>query len=220
MPILQHRYHRNAAVRWAERLRFLTFAGGEGYTYAKMPEGSDSTKKKPTPGSMHSLWSASFASGRTHMCYPCSALMTLTSRRTRNEPKTVPTLAYTSKNASCEECLQIALFPDGGKASKNSHPKAQTKGARGRSELGLCTHFVAVSYCWSSPSAQKSGEPDTDGEPYQVIEEDVKTVRPIRAPKDKIDRAVGLAAQIGFRMILGRPGDSNAPICPPEIYRS
>ncbi|OCL15254.1 hypothetical protein AOQ84DRAFT_224322 [Glonium stellatum] len=66
------------------------------------------------------------------------------------------------------------------------------------SDLSTCTHFIAVSYCWPSEVAQTKG--NSGEQPYLVLEEDL-TVRPIRAPKDIIDRAVDFAVQNGFRMI-------------------
>ena len=96
--------------------------------------------------------------------------------------------------------MQIPLYPNRGRVTKFRIRRLKPKGTK-QSELGICTHFVAVPYCWPTPSAQNSGETKRDGEQYQVLEEDMKTVRSIRAPKDTIDRAVSFATQNGFQMI-------------------
>ena len=104
------------------------------------------------------------------------------------------------RDAACEECMHLPLFPNSGKATKVRIRRLKPKGIQ-QSKLGMCAHFVAVSYCWSSSNAEKLDVSDVDGEQYEVIEEDMKTVRATRAPKDTIDRAVSFAAQNGFRMI-------------------
>lgn len=120
-------------------------------------------------------------------------------KHTRSGPKSILILAYTwkmrlVKNVCRYPFSQIVVV------TKFRIRRLKPKGTK-PSELGICTHFVAVSYCWSSSSAQKSSETSMVSEQYQVLEEDMKTVRPIRAPKDTIDRAVKFAAQNGFPMI-------------------
>ena len=102
------------------------------------------------------------------------------------------------ENASCNECMEIPLFPNRGRATKFRIRRLKPKDTL-PSQLGMCTHYMAVSYCWSS--AQRSGESNAGSEKYQVLEEDMRTVRPIRAPVDVIDRAVSFAAENGIRMI-------------------
>ena len=55
-----------------------------------------------------------------------------------------------------------------------------------------------MSYCWPNEDAQTKG--NSEDPPYLVLEEDL-TIRPIRGPKDIIDRAVDFAVQNGFRMV-------------------
>lgn len=197
--ILQHRFHRTSAARWATNLRFLTFAGDEICTDTKVSEESDSTKKLHRGQCARCELRVPPAAG--HVCVAHARGFRkpdIKSYEKRAKEYTDPCIHV--EDASCEECLQIPLFPNRGKVTKFRIRRLKPKGTKA-SDLGICTHFVAVSYCWSNSSAQKSNEPGTNSEQYQVLEEDMKTVRPIRAPKDTIDRAVSFAAQNGFRMI-------------------
>ena len=108
--------------------------------------------------------------------------------------------------------MQLPLLPNRGRATEFRIRRLKPKDTK-QSEFGFCNHFVAVSYCWPSSSAQRSGEPKRDGEQYQVLEGDMKTVCPIRAPKDTIDR-------VSFANDLDRPGDSPALICHPKSRQS
>ena len=195
--ILQHRIQRTSAVQWARNLRFLTFAGDEKYPDIQSPERSSSTK------GLHL--------GQCTRCElrvpPPAGHICATHAHVKKDIKAYEKRAKDYSNpcihvedVSCEECMHIPLFPNHGKATKFRIRRLKPKGSK-QSELGACTHYVAVSYCWSNSGTQKPGEPNTDGEVYQVIEEDAETVRPIRTPKDVIDRAVSFAAQNGFRMI-------------------
>lgn len=195
--ILQHQMYRTKAAQWARNLRFLTFAGDESSTDPKTQE-----RFEPLPG-LH-----------RDQCSRCE----LSVRPPAEHKYATHTRTEFSKNAyekqvnehnnpcvhvesrSCEECRHIPLFPSHGKTTKFRIRRLKPKDTR-LSELGMCSHFVAVSYCWSSLSSRNSGEPNASSEQYQVLEEDMKTKRPIRAPKDTIDRAVSFAAQNGFRMI-------------------
>ena len=194
--ILQHQFQRMSAAQWARNLRFLTFAGDEEYADIQS-QGSKSTKglhlgrctrcerRIPPPAG--------------HICAThAHARKDIKAHERRVKDYDNPCIHV--ENASCEECMQIPLFPSHGRATKFRIRRLKPKGSK-QSELGDCTHYVAVSYCWSSSVTEKPGAPDTDGEVYQVIEEDTETVRPIRAPRDVIDRAVSFASQNGFRMI-------------------
>lgn len=195
--ILQHKMHRTKAAQWAKNLRFLTFAGDEGPTDPETQEGSDPPKglhrgqcarcePRVRPPVEHNC--------ATHTQFESNISAYGKRAKEHNNPCTHV------ESRSCEECRHIPLFPNRGKATKFRIRRLKPKDTR-LSELGICSHFVAVSYCWSSLSSQISGEPNAGSEQYQVLEEDMKTKRPIRAPKDTIDRAVSFAAQNGFRMI-------------------
>ena len=194
--ILQHQFKRPSAARWARNLRFLTYAGNENDIDVQMPEVFDSSNEQRL--------------GQCTRCElrvppPAGHICAAHSKTRRPDIKTCERRARDCGNpcvhveyASCEDCMQIPLFPNRCKATKFRIRRVKPKGTR-PSELGNCTHYLAVSYCWSS--AQRSGEYNAGGEKYQVLEEDMRTVRPIRAPMDVIDRAVSFAAQNGIRMI-------------------
>lgn len=195
--ILQHQMHRTKAAQWARNLRFLTFAGDESSTDPETQEGIDPLKVlhrgqcsrcelKVRPPAEHNC--------ATHTQLEYNISVCGKRAKEHNNP------CIHVESRSCEECMHIPLFPNSGKATKFRIRRLKPKDTR-LSELGTCSHFVAVSYCWSSLSFQTSGEPNASSEQYQVLEEDMKSKRPIRAPKDTIDRAVSFATQNGFRMI-------------------
>ena len=194
--ILQHRFQRPSAARWAKNLRFLTYAGNEDEIDVQMPEVLDSSKEQ-----------------RLGQCTRCELRVPPSAGHicaTHAKPRQPDIKAYERKtkdysnpcihveNACCGECMQIPLFPNRFRATKFRIRRLKPKDTR-PSRLGVCTHYAAVSYCWSS--AQRSGESNAGSEKYQVLEEDMRTVRSIRAPMDVIDRAVSFAAQNGIRMI-------------------
>ena len=193
--ILQHRFRRTSAAQWARNLRFLTFAGDEKDTDIESPERSNSTKGLHLGQCTRCELRIPPPAGHT-----CAAHVTNDVKAHEKRAKDYENPCVHVEDASCEECMHIPLFPNRGRATKFRIRRLKPKGSK-QSELGSCTHYVAVSYCWSSSGTEKPGEPDTDREMYQVIEEDTETVRPIRAPKDVVDRAVSFASQNGFRMI-------------------
>ena len=194
--ILQHRFKRLSAARWARNLRFLTYAGNENDTDVQTPEVLDSSKEQRLGQCTRCELRVPPPAG--HICAthakPRQSDIKAYERRTRDYSN--PCIHV--ENARCEECMQIPLFPNHCGATKFRIRRLKPKDTR-PSRLGICTHYVAVSYCWSS--AQRSGESNAGSEKYQVLEEDMRTVRPIRAPMDVIDRAVSFAAQNGIRMI-------------------
>ena len=195
--ILQHRFQRTSAAQWARNLRFLTFAGEEKYTDTQSPERFNSTEGLHLGQCTRCELRIPPPAG--HIC-ATHAQVNKDIKAYEKRAKEYENPCIHVEDASCEECLQIPLFPNRGRVTKFRIRRLKPKGSK-PSELGNCSHFVAVSYCWSSSGTEKPGEPNADGEAYQVIEEDMETVRPIRAPKDVIDRAVSFAAQNGFRMI-------------------
>lgn len=194
--ILQHRFKRPSAARWARNLRFLTYAGNENDTDVQMPEDVDSSKKQRLGHCTRCELRVPPPAG--HICAihakPSQRDIKAYERRTRDCSN--PCIHV--ENASCEECIQIPLFPTRCRATKFRIRRLKPKDTR-PSRLGKCTLYLAVSYCWSS--AQRSGESSAGSEKYQVLKEDMRTVRPIRAPMDVIDRAVSFAAQNRIRMI-------------------
>lgn len=196
--ILTHQIHRTKAAQWARNLRFLTFAGDEAASYTGIPEGSNTTKRLHQGQCTRCELRAPPPVG--HICAAHARMGMREISANEKEAKECKDPCIHVQDASCEECMHIPQFPNHGKATKFRIRRLKPKSTK-QSDSGICAHYVAVSYCWSSSSAQNSGEPDTDGEHYEVLEEDMKTVRPIRAPKDTIDRAVNFAAQNGFRMI-------------------
>ena len=193
--ILQHRFQRPSAARWARNLRFFTYAGNENDADVQMPEVFDPSKNQRLGQCTRCELRVPPPAG--HICAihakPQRDIKAY-ERRTRDYSN--PCIHV--ENASCEECMQIPLFPTRYRASKFRIRRLKPKDTR-PSRLGNCTHYLAVSYCWSN--AQRSGESNPGSEKYQVLEEDMRTVRPIRAPMDVIDRAVDFAAQNGIRMI-------------------
>ena len=194
--ILQHRFKRPSAARWAKNLRFLTYAGNESNIDVQMPEVLDSSKEQRLGQCTRCELRVPPPAG--HICAahakPSQPDIKAYERRTRE----CSNPCVHVENASCEECMQIPLFPNRCRATKFRIRRLKPKDTK-PSELGICTHYLAVSYCWSS--AQRSGESNAGSEKYRVLEEDMTTERPIRAPVDVIDRAVSFAAQIGIRMI-------------------
>ena len=190
--ILEHRIHRKRAAQWARNLRFLTFDNGE------IDLGVENPKN--------------FCQGQCTRCqlripplagHICSTHASGHRPNVKSHEKRLKEYADPCvhvKEASCKDCLHIPLFPSHGKITRFRIRRLKPKNTK-PSGLSSCCHFVAVSYCWSRQSAEKVAETKSDDELYQVLEENLKTVRPIRAPKDTIDRAVSFAAQNGIRMI-------------------
>ena len=196
--ILQHRFRRTSAAPWARNLRFLTFAGDEKHTDTQSPERLNSPRELHLGQCTRCELRLPPPAG--HICATHAQVRKHDIKAYESRVKDYKNPCIHVEDASCEECMQIPLFPNRGRATKFRIRRLKPKGSK-QSELGRCTHYVAVSYCWSNSGTEKPGEPSKDGEVYQVIEEDTETVRPIRTPKDVIDRAVSFAAQNGFRMI-------------------
>ncbi|KAL0257628.1 hypothetical protein SLS55_006791 [Diplodia seriata] len=97
---------------------------------------------------------------------------------------------------TCEDCQHIPVFPSGGGVSRFRITRLRPKDVQPK-DLSRCTHFLAVSYCWSS---QGSPSPGANEKPYTVVEED-GTTRPMRTQKVTIDRVVNYAIENGYRMI-------------------
>ena len=190
--ILKHQIHRTKATRWARNLRFLTFGGDD------IPEGSNLTNGLHRAQCTRCELRVPPPAG--HICATHAPMMKRDISAYEKEARECKNPCIHVQDAICEECRHIPLFPNHGKTTQFRIRRLKPKGTK-RGDLDICTHFLAVSYCWSNPSAQKSRKLNTDDEPYHVLEEDMKTLRPIRAPKDTIDRAVSFAAQNGFRMI-------------------
>lgn len=66
-------------------------------------------------------------------------------------------------------------------------------------ELGDCSDYLAVSYCWSQDRSDSSSSSTT--KPNYVISKPDGTKRPSIAPKEILDRAIYIAANNGLRLI-------------------
>ena len=142
--ILQHRIHRKSAARWAKNLRFLTFAGDEMSTDTNASEGSDSTKELHRGQCTRCELRVPPAAGHVCAAHIRFSKPDIKAYEKRAKEYTDPCIHV--EDASCEECLQIPLFPNYGKVTKFRIRRLKPKGTE-PSELGICTHFVAVSYC-------------------------------------------------------------------------
>ena len=189
--ILEHRIHRKSAARWARNLRFLTFDNDE--DSANIEPMSRLGREQCTRCELRVPPPAG------HIC-AAHLLLKKHSKAREKRLKEYADPCLHVQDASCEDCSHIPLFPNRGKITRFRIRRLKPKDTK-PSKFSRCCHFVAVSYCWSSQSARKSAEDETDDEQYQILEEDRETIRQARAPKDTIDRAVKFAAENGFRMI-------------------
>ena len=194
--ILRHQFKRPSAARWARNLRFLTYAGNENDVDVQMPEAVDSSKEQRLGQCTRCELRVPPPAG--HICAAHSKTRRPDIKTCERRTRECGNPCLHVENACCGDCMQIPLFPNRCKATKFRIRRVKPKDTK-PSNLGNCTHYLAVSYCWSS--AQRSGESNAGGEKYQVLEEDMRTVRPIRAPMNVMDRAVSFAAQNGIRMI-------------------
>ncbi|KAI0157935.1 hypothetical protein GGR52DRAFT_564578 [Hypoxylon sp. FL1284] len=64
----------------------------------------------------------------------------------------------------------------------------------------ICSHYVAISYCWPTPEVDADGNPVEPERSYTIRELD-GTVRKSRALDDVLDRAIDVAVDFGLRMI-------------------
>ncbi|KAI1135020.1 heterokaryon incompatibility protein-domain-containing protein [Hypoxylon sp. FL0543] len=189
--ILDSSMMRHHASRWASHLRFLTFDDS--------CEDSAGSKCTTLTGPQDEK---SLLHGQ---CQPCSRRVPIPSghvcashsfNKEELPGREVELRKYADpcvhvREHSCDDCQRIPLFPNGRQVTKfrirRVYPLDVEKNAS-------CTHFVAVSYCWSS---EKNDDKTIS---YKVIEEDGR-VRDARASNATIDRAVAFARENGFRMI-------------------
>ncbi|KAH8589924.1 hypothetical protein B0O99DRAFT_676412 [Bisporella sp. PMI_857] len=196
--IIKHQTHRKHAARWARNLRFLTF------NYEDTLEANDTN----VDGEIIDV----LKKGQCTRCetrvlpsagHICSAHGSQGGNRdyVKQHEQQLRDFAYPCIHVTektCDDCRAIPLFPTTWKVTKFRIRRLRPKGTK-TSRLANCTHFLAVSYCWSSQNNRKTNRL-SDQANYQVVEENGR-IRSIRAPKDVIDRSVAFAVQNGFRMI-------------------
>ncbi|KAJ4169823.1 hypothetical protein NW754_005970 [Fusarium falciforme] len=186
--IINQRMTRVHTSSWADSLRFLTFDDGQDH------ELQETNQDTPLLG----------------RCQPCQERLPLPAGHVcERHLSLTPTARIENREAelhqyanpcvhvrehSCETCQHIPLFPNEGKITKFRIRRVNKVGSNGHSR---CDHFVAVSYCWSAATANRS---DDEEGPYKVVEED-GSVRDMRAAKSTINRVVTFARENGFRMI-------------------
>lgn len=95
----------------------------------------------------------------------------------------VPEFPYTRKARTFRLISPASLYPD-----------------RDLEQIPLCTHYVAVSYCWPEPIFDDQGQLLKTPVESKVRDLD-GTVRDARALDDVLDRAVDFANCVGLRMI-------------------
>ncbi|RMJ15404.1 hypothetical protein CDV36_004942 [Fusarium kuroshium] len=186
--IIDQRMTRVHTSSWADSLRFLTFDDGHDH------EPQERNQETPLLG----------------QCQPCQERLPLPAGHVCEKHLSLtPTAKIENREAelhkyanpcvhvrehSCKACQNIPLFPNEGNITKFRIRRVNKVGSN---ELSRCDHFVAVSYCWSAATANRS---DDEEGPYKVVEED-GSVRDMRAAKSTIDRVVTFAQENGFRMI-------------------
>ncbi|KAI8677386.1 HET domain-containing protein [Fusarium sp. Ph1] len=186
--IIGQRMTRVHTSSWADSLRFLTFDDGHDH------EPQEANQNTPLFG----------------QCQPCQERLPLPAGHVCEKHLSLtPTARIENREAelhkyadpcvhvrehSCNTCQHIPLFPNEGKATKFRIRRVNKVGSN---EHSRCDHFVAVSYCWSAATANRS---DNEEGPYKVVEED-GSVRDMRAAKSTIDRVVTFARENGFRLI-------------------
>lgn len=183
---------REHAARWARSLRFLTFDEDDTQDASSIGTGLDQERsirgqcqrcenRLPVPSG--------------HICER-HRFKTDDIENREEELRKYSNPCVHFRELSCQECLHVPNFPNRGTITKF---RIRRLTAPDSESLPLCTHFVAVSYCWASQSAGSDVLAAAD-EPYSVVEEDGR-MRPVRAQKVTIDRAVNFARENGFRMI-------------------
>ncbi|KAL8356164.1 hypothetical protein RB601_001462 [Gaeumannomyces tritici] len=197
--ILKHPVARIESQRWLSSLRFLTFDDAN----EDEPHGSN-TELAAQTGNQHQ----DTAEPRGQ-CLPCEQRLPpppghscaqhmfrfglndgLRRERELELYKFSDPCVHVRENW-CQACARIPPFPNQGTVTRFRIRRVH---AAGSVDHHWCTHFVAVSYCWSSESG------DNGSGPYKVVEED-GSVRDIRAQNSTIDRVVAFARENGFRMI-------------------
>ena len=189
--ILEHQFRRQTAKQWARNLRFLTFDDGE------HSSAQDNDAKSQQAQCARCELRVPPSSG--HICFAHAEKSGSRIRAHERRLKEFSDPCMHIKDTCCDDCANIPLFPNQGKVRRFRVRRLRPKGSK-PSTASACTHFVAVSYCWEGHAALSTTS-EHAGDDYQVLEEDMTTMRPIRAPKDTIDRAVGFAAANGIRMI-------------------
>lgn len=190
--ISRHRTDRKSSQRWARNLRFLTFDENNendddedtiirGNVGIKRQCQQCEQTRKPLPG---------------HVC--AAHRLKVDSRYLKARDKGIskyPDVCVHVREASCQSCEHIPLFPNSPEQIRFRIRKIQAPDSTKQPELPACNHFVAVSYCWTD------GQPSDQQDNYTVVEEDGVTTRAARAPKNVLDRAVHFCRQNGMRMI-------------------
>ncbi|KAI1427001.1 heterokaryon incompatibility protein-domain-containing protein [Xylaria sp. FL1777] len=191
--ILANPVTRSHASKWASSLRFLTF------------DDSDDDSSQVNSLAVSSTVEDISIHGQ---CQPCARRTPIPSGHmccahlgsNNKENFKIREMSYQQydnpcihvKEHSCSDCQHIPLFPNEGKITKFRIRRVYSLESE---KTRSCGHYVAVSYCWSGESDNRS-----QGQPYQIIEEDGKE-RDARAPNALIDRIVNFARENGFRMI-------------------
>ena len=196
--ILEHRILRKSAARWARNLRFLTFANDE--IDAEVEKSSDFAVTKGLRQGQCTRCERRVPPPAGHICADHALIPKSDIKASEKQLREYANPCTHVENASCKDCLHMPLFPNNGQITRFRIRRLKPKDTK-PSELSTCTHFVAVSYCWSSQSTRKPAESKADDEQYQVLEGDGTTIRLTRAPRDTIDRAVRFATENGIRMI-------------------
>ena len=104
---------------------------------------------------------------------------------------------------SCKFCSFIPEFPGKWRPRKFRLVKPElTPNDPGKFTPAedICSHYVAISYCWPVPQQDEHGNTIIPPTTYQVRDLD-GTIRPSRALDDVLDRAVDFAISFGIRMI-------------------
>ncbi|XXH01682.1 hypothetical protein Hte_008043 [Hypoxylon texense] len=188
--ILKSTEMRHHASRWASNLRFLTFDDSEydladNCTAPTTPQSpKDSLRGQCQPCARR----VPVPSG--HMCEHHAPMKSEIPDREAELHKYANPCVHVREH-SCFDCQHIPLFPNERRVTRFRIRRVYSSDIE---RATLCTHFVAVSYCWSNE--KNNGETV----PYKVIEEDGR-IRDTRASNTTIDRIVAFARENGFRMI-------------------
>lgn len=193
--ILKRPVMREHAARWANNLRFLTFDDdSDDKSHCSIDSGPK--VENAEKNELESL---------RGQCQPCERRVPAPSghicqghlsNRNGSGDREAHFVAHANPcvhvhERTCEDCKAVPLFPNEGKVTKF---RIRRLYANGDERPQRCTHFVAVSYCWSSTeTGQRTDQ-------YEIVEEDGRT-RKARAPNATIDRIVAFARENGFRMI-------------------
>lgn len=189
--IVEHRCGREYATTWSRNLRFLTF-DDEGPDVGPETPGETMIASKGKLTGQCTRCAKRISPSAGHIC--CAHILGEGADYMEKRLKDYSNPCVHVKKRSCEDCSSLPLFPTKERARRFRIRRLRAKGTL-PSKLSICTHFVAVSYCWSDDRAM------LETEPYHILEEDGLTRRENRAPANVIDRAVAFAAENGLRMI-------------------